>query len=156
MELSLSELREILRVFVDSELQDLHLEVGDVRLQVSKNGAPPPPAPTAVRTPAAAPPPAAAAPAVPAADAPDSVDRTGLVEVRSPAVGVFYRRPAPDQPSYVEVGDQVTPSTPIATIEVMKMFTEIPAGCDGTVVEICVENWQLVEHGQVLVYVRPA
>ena len=170
MELSPGDLQEILRVFVDSDLRDLHIEVGDVKLRVSKDGGslPPEPAVTPRPPPVAAPrqaaeaaveqpdePVRATAPAPPAVPAEADVDRSGLVEIVSPAVGVFYRRPAPDQPSYVEIGNAVEPSTPVCTIEVMKMFTEVLAGCHGTIVEICAENEQLVEHGQVLMYVRP-
>jgi acetyl-CoA carboxylase biotin carboxyl carrier protein len=164
MELSLSELREILRVFVDSDMRDLDLEVGEVRLQVSKDSRQGPPQPVAPEPPrravAATTPPAldeaAAARDAPAAAPSPGEDRPGLLPVRSPVVGVFYRRPAPDQPPYVEVGDVVTPESPICTIEVMKMFTAVPAGTAGIIAEICVDNLQLVEHGQVLMYIRPA
>lgn len=176
MELSSSDLREILRVFADSDLRDLHIEVGDVKLRVSKDGvvsAPlSSPAPSPV-PPASSPAPlrsdatpestplraSAAAPTAgggPLAAGAGDVDRTGLIAVHSPAVGVFYRRPAPDQPPYVEVGTVVAPDTPVATIEVMKMFTEVVAGCSGTVVEICAESEHLVEHGQALLYVDPS
>ncbi len=164
MELSPSDLQEILGVFVDSDLRELHIEVGNVKLRVSKERSSPIPdsstspsrtsqlAPAATPTPSVSPAPPGAVP--PAAAAPER-DTAGLVAVTSPVVGVFYRRSAPDQPSYVEVGDTVDPQTPVCTIEVMKMFTEVTAGCAGTVVEICVDNEQLVEHGQVLLYVEP-
>jgi acetyl-CoA carboxylase biotin carboxyl carrier protein len=95
---------------------------------------------------------AATAPSTPQ---PSTVDRTGLIPVHSPAVGVFYRRPAPDKPPYVEVGSTVAVGDPVGTLEVMKMFTTVPSDVAGTVAEICVEDATLVEYQQVLMYVSP-
>jgi len=169
MELEPSDLQEILRVFADSEMRDLRIEVGDTKLHVSKDSVAPA-APAAAAAPgttsaasqraaaaaAASVAPESAVPGPPAQLASDGgIDRTGLIAVRSPGVGIFYRRPAPGQPPYVELGSRVSPETPVCTIEVMKMFTEVRADCTGTVVEICAENGELVEHGQVLMYVDP-
>lgn len=62
------------------------------------------------------------------------------VEVRAPMSGVFYRRPAPDQPPYVEVGDFVKKRQVLALLETMKVFQKIRAPVEGTVVEIAAEN----------------
>ena len=166
MELTPGELREILKIFVESELRELQLEVGNVSLSVSKNedggAAMKPLAPASTQ---AVPQPSpqtepegtkvqndVAATAAPSAS---EVDRSGLHALRSPLVGVFYRRPGPDQPPYVEVGDVIKEGDPVCTISVMKMFTEVGADRDGKVVEICVQNETLVEHGQVLMYIEP-
>lgn len=163
MELTPGELHEILKVFVESDLQELQLQVGDVSLSVSKNatsglGALP------VQSDRSS---GALAP-IPAVDVSGEdvehpspplqepvVDRTGLHELRSPLVGVFYRRPGPDQPPYVEIGDDVRVGDPVCTISVMKMFTEVASDRAGRVVDIRVENETLVEHGQVLMYIDP-
>jgi acetyl-CoA carboxylase biotin carboxyl carrier protein len=168
VELRPEDIEEILRVFAESDLEELHLEIGGTRLDLSKSGSrgrstPPPssvPA-SAQSSPAAVPAPgpaaaASAAPAAPAASAgghdaaPD-----GIVELRSPLLGVFYRRPAPDKPPFVEVGSEVSEEDPACIIDVMKMFTRVPAGVDGTVVAILAEDGKLVEHGQVLMHIRP-
>lgn len=60
--------------------------------------------------------------------------------VQSPLPGVFYRRPAPDQPVYAEVGASVTADQTIGLVEVMKQFAEIKAGADGTLVAFAVDN----------------
>ena len=65
-------------------------------------------------------------------------------------LGVFYRAPAPGAAPYVEVGARVEPDTVVCLIEVMKMMNSIAAGVAGTIVEVCAENAQLVEHGQPL------
>jgi acetyl-CoA carboxylase biotin carboxyl carrier protein len=162
VELTPADIQEILRIFVDSELRDLQLQVGDVRLAVSKNeGAPPTAFAVApVATPPPAPPPSpspepstASLPAVPTQPVTEHTER--LLEVRSPLVGVFYRRPAPDAPSYVEVGDVVDVGDPVCTIEIMKMFTEVKAEVRGRVAEITVADAAFVEPGQVLMLLEP-
>ncbi|MHC4067910.1 MAG: acetyl-CoA carboxylase biotin carboxyl carrier protein [Planctomycetota bacterium] len=62
------------------------------------------------------------------------------VEVRAPMSGVFYRRSAPDQPSYVEVGDTVEKKQVLALLETMKVFQKIKSPSAGKIAEITVEN----------------
>jgi biotin carboxyl carrier protein len=62
------------------------------------------------------------------------------VEVRAAMSGVFYRRPAPDQPSYVEVGDTVEKKQVLALLETMKVFQKIKSPSAGKIAEITVEN----------------
>ena len=80
----------------------------------------------------------------------------GGVTVSATTVGVFYRRPSPEKPPYVEVGDLVAASDPVCTLEVMKMFTEITAGTSGRVLQILVDDGQPVEFGQPLMVLEPA
>jgi acetyl-CoA carboxylase biotin carboxyl carrier protein len=76
--------------------------------------------------------------------------------VASPFVGTFYRTPAPDQPSFVEVGSVVRKGQVLCIIEAMKLMNEIEADEPGKVTEILVENGQPVEFGQPLFRVEPA
>ena len=62
------------------------------------------------------------------------------IEVRAPMSGVFYRRPAPDQPAYVEVGDVVKKKQVLGLLETMKVFQKIKAPSSGTIVEILQDN----------------
>lgn len=62
------------------------------------------------------------------------------IEVRAPMSGVFYRRPAPDQPVYVEVGDTVEKKQVLALLETMKVFQKIKSPANGRVLEINAEN----------------
>jgi len=64
----------------------------------------------------------------------------GRIEVRAPMSGVFYRRPAPDHPPYVEVGDVVKKKQVLGLLETMKVFQKIKSPANGTIVEILVEN----------------
>ena len=78
-----------------------------------------------------------------------------LHTVASPMLGTFYRAEAPGAAPFVDVGARVEPHTVVCLIEVMKMMNSVPAGVVGTVVEVCAENAQLVEHGAPLFQVRP-
>ena len=62
------------------------------------------------------------------------------IEVRAPMSGVFYRRPSPDEPVYVEVGDTVKKKQVLALLETMKVFQKVKSPVAGKIVEILVEN----------------
>ncbi|GAB2915996.1 MULTISPECIES: acetyl-CoA carboxylase [Streptomyces] len=74
--------------------------------------------------------------------------------VAAPFPGVFYRRPDPESPPFVNVGDVVEAGTVVGLIEVMKMFQEIQAGASGHVTAVLVENEQAVDAGQTLLTVE--
>ena len=74
---------------------------------------------------------------------------------RAPTVGTFYAQEKPDAPPYVTVGSRVNQSTVVGQIEAMKLFNEIPAGCNGVIAEVLVQNQQPVEYEQVLFRVDP-
>lgn len=171
MELRPDDIAEILRIFAESDLEELHLDVGGTRLDLSKNSSggagrqvPPPrpaasaPAAQSASGPAPSSDPAAAATAAPVSPSSEAAARStedGLVELHSPLLGVFYRRPSPDKPPFVEPGAAVEADDPVCIVDVMKMFTRVPAGAAGTIVQILAEDGQLVEHGQVLMTIRP-
>ncbi len=92
---------------------------------------------------------------VQATPGPDSTDIGGLIEVKAPMVGTFYRAPAPDADPYVEVGSRVEVGQVLCIIEAMKLMNEIKAEVSGTIEKILVENAQPVEFGQVLFLIRP-
>jgi biotin carboxyl carrier protein len=71
-------------------------------------------------------------------------------EILSPLPGTFYRRPAPDKPSYKEEGDRIAKGDPIGLVEVMKTFYEVKAEADGTIAKFLVENEDAVQAGQPL------
>ena len=76
-------------------------------------------------------------------------------EVRSPIVGTFYRAPAPDAVSYVQIGDPVSVGTVLCIVEAMKLMNEIESDADGKVVKILVENGKPVEYNQPLFLIQP-
>ena len=77
------------------------------------------------------------------------------LDVVAPLRGRFYARPEPGAPPFVSVGSEVTEDTTVGLIEVMKTFNAVRAGIGGVVTEICVQDAQLVEYGEVLFHVRP-
>lgn len=79
-----------------------------------------------------------------------------LLEVSSPMVGTFYRSPAPDEPSFVDVGDRIRVGQTVCIIEAMKLMNELETEVAGEIVEILVQNGDPVEYGQILMRVNPA
>lgn len=75
-------------------------------------------------------------------------------EIRSPLPGTFYRRPAPDQPPYMEEGDSLAKGDTIGLVEVMKSFHEVKSEVEGKVAKFLVENEDPVQAGQPLVEVE--
>jgi biotin carboxyl carrier protein len=70
----------------------------------------------------------------------EAANASELVEVRAPMSGVFYRRSAPDQPPYVEIGDVVKKKQVLALLETMKVFQKIKSPVSGRIVDIFPEN----------------
>lgn len=77
------------------------------------------------------------------------------VAVRAPNLGTFYRAPKPGAAPYVEIGQHVSAETEVCLIEVMKLFTSVRAGVAGVVRKIAVQDAEMVEHEQVLLYIDP-
>ena len=84
----------------------------------------------------------------------ESVPTDGLVEVRAPLLGTFYRAPRPGALPFVTVGSEVTPDTVVCIIETMKLMNSVTAGVGGTVTEILLDNAQFAAQGVVLMRVR--
>ena len=158
MELTEDDVLHILKLIDESKFDYFQLEVGELKITVSK-GDPIPiaataqplsistaPAPTAAAKPAAA----TAAPAAKAAAIP-----AGHLAVTAPILGTFYVAPEPGAPPFVTVGQQVTEDTTCGLIEVMKVFNSVRAGVKGTIVEAVAPNGGFVEFGQPLFIVKP-
>lgn len=79
----------------------------------------------------------------------------GLVGVRAPMLGRFYRASSPNEPPFVEVGSLVGEEDTVCMIEVMKLFNTVKAGVSGTIEAIHVENNAMVEFDQLLIAIRP-
>jgi acetyl-CoA carboxylase biotin carboxyl carrier protein len=144
------------------DLSSLDLADGRVQIRMRRRGpegAPVASAPAlqpsaAVST---APPIAATAPSAPGPTAPPpAAPAEKTIAIESPMVGTYYTSRAPDAPPLVSVGTVVNPNTIVCIIEAMKVFTDIPAGVSGTIVEVLVKNGQAVEYGQPLFRVAPA
>jgi acetyl-CoA carboxylase biotin carboxyl carrier protein len=135
MALTDDDVREILRLIDESELDELRIETAEFKLHVVRGEA-------------------AAAPPEPAQSksAPTGPAKT----IAAPMPGTFYRAESPGKPPFVDVGATVEPSTVVGIIEIMKMMNSVPAGVAGTIVEVCAEDAQLVADGEALFRVEPA
>ena len=100
--------------------------------------------------------PATAAAAPPAAAPPAAEPEAGLVVVKSPIVGTFYRTPDPNSPPFVSVGDKIRPGQVMCIIEAMKLMNEIESELTGEVVTIYHESGQPVQFGDPLFSIRTA
>ena len=151
MELTEDDVLHILKLIDESKFDYFQLEVGELKITVSK-GDPIPIAAAPAAGPVAAPKPAAPPPA-PAAKAPTIP--AGHVAVTAPILGTFYVAPEPGAPPFVQVGQQVTEDTTCGLIEVMKVFNSVRAGVNGTIAEVVAQNGSFVEFGQTLFIVKP-
>ena len=145
----INQIRELVRVAEESGVGEIVVEEEGARIAVRMPGA-------VAAAPAA--PVAAAAPAAPApAAAPASAAShpANWYCVTSPMVGTFYAAPAPGEPAFVQVGDEVAANQTLCIVEAMKLMNEIGAEEMGTVREVCVEDATPVEFGTPLFYIEP-
>lgn len=151
----INQIRELVRIAEESGVGEIMVEEEGIRVAVRMPGALAAPAPVA-----AAPAPVAevakpaAAAAAPAADGQGGRPATWHA-VEAPMVGTFYAAPAPGEPAFVRVGDEVAAGQTLCIVEAMKLMNEIAAEEVGTVREVCVEDGAPVEFGTPLFYVEP-
>jgi acetyl-CoA carboxylase biotin carboxyl carrier protein len=142
--------RDLAGILNDTNLTEIEVELGDLKVRVSRQ-------PAAVHA-VAAPQPvyAAAAPqAAPAGGAPAAVTADPSKNaVSSPMVGTAYLSPSPDAKPFIEVGQSVKEGQTLLIIEAMKTMNQIPSPRSGTVKAILIEDAQPVEYGMPLVVVE--
>lgn len=150
--MDLSELKGIISLMQKSDLTELEIELQDLKLRLARPGND---APAQVSyaipdfpqqpTPSQAPPSAAT---------PSPAEDDGAHQFSSPMVGTFYRKPSPDDASFVEVGDIVKKGDVLCIVEAMKVMNEIQSDVAGEVLEILVEDSTSIEYGQTLFKIR--
>jgi acetyl-CoA carboxylase biotin carboxyl carrier protein len=175
MDLSEDDVIQIMKYLDESRFNEMHLEMGDLKLIINKSGssntleakgshlASPPGSPISedvvlAETESHAPIGFSATEAqrvVEELTGPESLDEEGLIPIKAPMLGTFYRAPKPEDPPFVEVGMVVNEEDKVCIIEVMKLFSTISAGVRGRIAKICAENGQLVEYNQIMFLVEP-
>lgn len=154
-ELTHEDVQRILQIIDGMGERDIHLEFGDLKLHVTRDGgsynrdareAEARPAEPARSVKSAVP--------EPEPHAPSEVPE-GYVAIRAPTVGTFYRASSPGAKPFVEVGDHIKPDDIVCVFDVMKLFSSINAGVAGTVTAILVENQALVQQDQPLILIKP-
>ena len=146
--------RELANLIADTDLSEIEVEKGDLRIRVARMVT------AAVTVPVAAPAALAPAPVVappPAATAAEAAAKSGASHpgtVLSPMVGTAYRKPSPEARDFVEVGSKVQAGDKVLLVEAMKTFNEIVAPRAGTVTAIFVEDGTPVEYGEPLLVIE--
>ena len=160
------QIQELIKLVSESNLGEVSIEQKDFKITIkhkeeqvtqvmaAMHQAPFAALPQAAVMPQALPQQAAAAPAA-ASAAPAAETASTLITIKSPMIGTFYRRPSPDKPNFLEVGDEVSVGKVVCIIEAMKLFNEIESEVSGKVVKILVEDASPVEYDQPLFLVEP-
>jgi acetyl-CoA carboxylase biotin carboxyl carrier protein len=147
--LSNDEILELLKALNESKFDELRLEIPGFKLVLSKGSS------SHTQQPQQE----GAEPPAPEPQEPEEAGEVevpeGLVAVRSPILGIFYRAPKPGAPPFVEVGSQVGAEDTVCLIEVMKLFNTVAAGVAGKVARVCAENGKMVEYNEVLFLIEP-
>jgi len=147
MKFDVEYIEKLAKIITDNALTEISLEDGEQAITVRKD------IPVAANVPQIVQPAPMSAAQQTAAPAPTVEVKKGK-PIISPMVGTFYKAPSPDAKPFVQVGQCIKAGDIVCIIEAMKMMNEIEAEFDGNIVEICIEDGQPVEFGQVLMYVE--
>ena len=156
--MKLKEIQNLIKFVAKSGASEVSLEMEDVKITiktsdgVSQTIVQEPvivPQTQSITTPQSTPPPPAISPDT------DVVD-SHLITVKSPIIGTFYRKPSPDKPPFVEVGDMISEGSVLCVIEAMKLFNDIESEVSGKIVKILVDDTSPVEFDQPLFLVDPS
>ncbi|WP_397444533.1 acetyl-CoA carboxylase biotin carboxyl carrier protein [Polaribacter sp. R77954] len=157
--MDIKEIQNLIKFVAKSGASEVKLEMEDVKITIrtgsGKTETTIVQAAPMQAAPHVAPVPTAPVPTSPAAKTND-IDDSKLVEVKSPIIGTFYRKPSPDKPSFVEVGSTINAGDTVCVIEAMKLFNEIESEVSGKIVKVLVDDSSPVEFDQPLFLVDPS
>jgi acetyl-CoA carboxylase biotin carboxyl carrier protein len=142
-------LQELITVFQAAGVSDLEVERNGLRIRLRREGAGTSASPVETSVSGSAP------GVVPPGTSQTEPSTEGLVTMRSPIVGTFYRSASPYSESYVEEGAYVKKGQVLCIVEAMKLMNEIESEVDGRVVKILLENAKSVEYGEPLFLIEP-
>jgi acetyl-CoA carboxylase biotin carboxyl carrier protein len=174
--MKLSEIQELIKFVAKAGVNEVEIEQKDFKILIkseslARKKTKQAPEQLVVAPAAAAPAIMASAPAVLAAPAPaplasapapaPSADNDGgndanYHSVKSPMIGTFYRKPSPDKPEFVEVGDKVKAGDILCVVEAMKLFNEIESDVSGTIIKVLVDDSTPIEYDQPLFLIDPS
>ena len=163
--MDIKEIQSLIRFVAKSGASEVKLETDDIKITI-RTGSSQQGETTVVQQipvpaqPVAAPAPAQAAPAQPAPEASKEKEKaeedSKYITIKSPIIGTFYRKPAPDKPAFVEVGDSIAKGDVLCVIEAMKLFNDIESEVSGKVVKVLVDDSSPVEFDQPLFLIDPS
>lgn len=151
--MEIKDIRRIVELMKANDLTEFAMKDEDFELAMKRGSDEPQ---IVYAAPAAAP--AVAAPlatAAPAAEAAPVDENEGLIEIPSPIVGTFYRKPAPEADNFAEIGTEVTEDSVVCIVEAMKVMNEIKADVRGVIKKVLVDDASPVQYGQPLFLVEP-
>ena len=161
--MDIKEIQSLIKFVAKSGASEVKLETEDIKITIRTGPATPGGETTYVQQiPMPAQQPMTQAPAVPVAAAPAAAEEASTSEdskyitIKSPIIGTFYRKPSPDKPSFVEVGDTISKGDVLCVIEAMKLFNDIESEVSGKVVKVLVDDSSPVEFDQPLFLIDPS
>ncbi len=163
--MDLKEIQNLIKFVAKSGASEVKLEMGDVKITIKTGSGKAETTiiqqPAQVSVPVAVPAEQAApAPAQPSQDtAPEASkadDTSKYIEIKSPIIGTLYRKPSPDKPPFVKVGDTISAGDTVCIIEAMKLFNEVESEVSGKIVKVLVEDSSPVEFDQPLFLIDPS
>lgn len=162
--MDIKEIQNLIKFVAKSGASEVHLEMDDVKITIKTGDEkisgetttilqqmPP-----VMASQQLAPPPVATPEPTPAAAIPVTDETDKFITVKSPIIGTFYRKPSPDKPVFVEVGQQVGEGDVLCVIEAMKLFNEIESEVSGKIVKVLVDDSSPVEFDQPLFLIDPS
>lgn len=160
--MNLKEIQNLIKFVAKSGVSKVKLEVDDIKITI-KTGSD---SEIVHQIPVAAPIPLAIAPIPPQIEQPQAVqsiepeavaeESTKYITIKSPIIGTFYRKSAPDKPLFVEVGQTIAEGDVLCVIEAMKLFNEIESEISGKIVKVLVDDASPVEFDQPLFLIDPS
>ena len=157
--MDLKEIQNLIKFVSNSGVAEVKLETGDIKITIRTTLEGNSPDITYVQQApmqqAIAAAPSSPAPSSPVAAVP-SDENSKYITIKSPMIGTFYRKPSPDKPVFVEVGNTISKGDVLCVVEAMKLFNEIEAEITGKIVKILVDDMSPVEFDQPLFLVDPS
>jgi len=161
--MTIKEIQNLIRFVAKSGASEVKLEMGDVKITIRTGEHRGKGESTIIQQlPAAATPQVQmiqqpdAEQSAPAETKPPSDEDSKYVTIKSPIIGTFYRKSAPDKPAFVEVGDSIKEGDVLCIIEAMKLFNEIESEVTGKIVKVLIDDSSPVEFDQPLFLVDPS
>ncbi len=157
--MKIKEIQNLIKFVAKSGASEVKLEMEDVKITIKTNEGM---QPVVIQEPASIPHqqiiPTTVQPLQPTTEvSPDPpVDDNNYITIKSPIIGTFYRKPAPDKPNFIEIGDIITEGSVLCVIEAMKLFNDIESEVSGKIVKILVDDSSPVEFDQPLFLVDPS
>ena len=157
--MKIKEIQNLIKFVAKSGASEVKLEMEDVKITIKTNDGS---QPVVIQETAVAPQqvvqttPVSPEPSVTPPTQADVEEDSKYITIKSPIIGTFYRKPSPDKPNFVEVGDSISEGSVLCVIEAMKLFNDIESEVSGKIVKILVDDSSPVEFDQPLFLVDPS